>query len=129
MVSHGTNRSRKDVLGRQGEEAAARYLTARLGWTILERNWRCPEGELDIIAYNGRRHIVCEVKTRATALFGTPFDAITPAKAARLRRLANRWAAEHGIRAATVQIDVIALTSSRSAARGGFDLDHLREVC
>ncbi|MBX6768172.1 MAG: YraN family protein, partial [Actinomadura rubrobrunea] len=97
------------ALGRRGEHAAAAYLT-RLGWTIIDRNWRCPEGELDIVAYDGRRHVVCEVKTRSTAAFGAPLEAITPDKAARLRRLAGRWAAAHRIRGADVRIDVLGLT-------------------
>ncbi|MEU6035630.1 YraN family protein [Actinomadura sp. NPDC047616] len=95
-------------LGRRGEQAAAAYLVG-LGWTILDRNWRCPEGELDIIAHDGRRPVVCEVKTRSTAAYGAPLEAITPDKAARLRRLAGRWAAAHRIRSADVRIDVLGL--------------------
>lgn len=117
--------SGKQGLGRLGEEAAARYLAERLGWRILERNWRCSEGELDIVAYDGRRHVVCEVKTRSGVLFGTPFDAVTPAKAARLRRLAGRWAAEHRVRAASVRVDVLSLVGGRQ----GFDLEHFEGVC
>src|SRR3954468_9100233 len=52
-------------LGQRGENAAVRYLTG-LGWTVLARNWRCAGGELDIVAHDGRRHVVCEVKTRAS---------------------------------------------------------------
>lgn len=117
--------SRTQQLGRRGEEAAAHYLSQRLGWKILDRNWRCREGELDIVAYDGTQHVVCEVKTRAGVRFGAPFEAVTPAKAARLRRLAGRWAAEHRIRATSVRIDVLSLVSRRQ----GFALEHHREVC
>lgn len=119
----------EQALGRRGEDTAARYLADRLGWTIVSRNWRCREGELDIVAYDGSRHVVCEVKTRAGTAFGTPIEAITPAKAARLRRLAGRWAAQYGVPAATIRIDVIGLVVAARGDRAGFDLEHLRGVC
>ena len=81
-------------LGRFGEEVAAAHLVAA-GLTIVERNWRCRDGEVDIIALDGDVLVVCEVKTRRGVGFGTPLDAVTPAKAARLRRLALRWLADH----------------------------------
>ncbi|WP_433326714.1 YraN family protein [Spirillospora sp. CA-294931] len=111
-------------LGRRGETAAADYL-ARLGWTVVDRNWRCPEGELDIVAFDGTRHVVCEVKTRTSTAFGTPLDAVDHAKAARLRRLALRWAAAHGVPGASVRVDVIGLVTTGD----GFTFEHLREVC
>ncbi|QXJ24890.1 YraN family protein [Actinomadura graeca] len=111
-------------LGRRGEEAAAAYL-AKLGWSILDRNWRCPEGELDIVAHDGAAHVACEVKTRSSARFGDPLDAITPIKAARLRRLAWRWAAANGVGGTLVRVDVIGLV----AEGDGFSIDHMREVC
>ena len=110
-------------LGRRGEDAAADYL-AGLGWTIIERNWRCPEGELDIVAHDGRGHVVCEVKTRGSDRFGDPLEAITADKAARLRRLAWRWAAAHGA-GTRVRVDVLGLIRDGD----GFSIDHLREVC
>lgn len=116
----------RQSLGQRGEEVAARYLSVRLGWTIVERNWRCRDGELDIVAYDGSRHIVCEVKTRASLNHGAPLEAITAAKAARLRRLADRWAALHGVRAAQIRVDVIGLLLMRG---GSFELEHVREVC
>jgi putative endonuclease len=115
----------KDVLGRLGEEAAARHL-AGLGWTIIERNWRCPEGELDIVARDGASLVVCEVKTRSGLVYGAPVEAVTPAKAARLRRLASRWVAMRGIAHATVRIDAIGLVSEGG---GRFSIEHLRGVC
>ncbi|REE99110.1 YraN family protein [Thermomonospora umbrina] len=121
--------NKKQTLGRSGEEAAARYLAERLGWTIVTRNWRCREGELDIVAYDGRRHVVCEVKTRTGTAFGTPLEAITQAKAARLRRLTGRWASLNGIPSDTVRIDVIGLVVAVRGDRPGFDLDHVRGVC
>ncbi len=80
----------RGALGRFGEQVAADHLVAS-GLTLLARNWRCREGEVDIIAMDGDVLVMCEVKTRRGVGFGTPLDAITPAKAARLRRLALRW--------------------------------------
>ncbi|GAB2808753.1 YraN family protein [Actinocorallia aurea] len=111
-------------LGRRGEEAAAVYLR-RLGWRVLDRNWRCPEGELDIVALEGRTHVFCEVKTRRTLAFGHPAEAITPVKARRLRGLALRWSREHGVRAGGIRIDLIGLIGGGPA---GFVVEHLREV-
>jgi putative endonuclease len=127
----------KDALGRRGEGAAIRYLTRRLGWTILDRNWRCRDGELDLVAYDGYRHVVCEVKTRSSLAYGTPAEAVTTVKAARLRRLAGRWADEHGVRATSIRIDVIGLVATGGTTGAcdadedleGFAVDHLREVC
>jgi len=63
---------------------AAWYL--RAGYTIIARNWRCPRGELDVVAWRDGLLVVCEVKARRTTNFGDPFEAITPAKIQRLRR-------------------------------------------
>jgi putative endonuclease len=80
-------------LGRYGEEVAARWLT-QSGLRILERNWRCAEGELDIVALDGDTLAVCEVKTRSERGFQQPAEAIDQSKAERLRRLAERWLSE-----------------------------------
>lgn len=84
----------KDALGRFGEELAASYLRDA-GLMILERNWRCPAGELDIVARDGEVLAFVEVKTRSSTAFGDPAEAVTRAKADRLRRLALSWLAEH----------------------------------
>jgi putative endonuclease len=81
------------ALGRYGEDVAALHL-AEAGLAVLVRNWRCREGEVDIVALDGDVLVICEVKTRRGVGFGTPLDAVTPAKAARLRKLAVRWLAE-----------------------------------
>lgn len=112
------------MLGRRGEDAAAAYLE-RLGWNVLDRNWRCSEGELDILAYDGRVHVACEVKTRRSKAFGDPLEAITERKAARLRKLALRWAAVKRVPGAHIRVDVIALVCEGE----GFALEHLRGVC
>ncbi|MFG1999374.1 YraN family protein [Spirillospora sp. NPDC048911] len=119
------------ILGRRGEDAASVYLV-ELGWTILDRNWRCRQGEIDIVAHDGRQHVVCEVKTRKNTMLGTPFEAITPEKAIRLRRLAWRWAAQHGVPGAAVRVDALCLLPAEPNPGhdvfDGFDIEHLRGV-
>ncbi|GAA0693386.1 YraN family protein [Kitasatospora atroaurantiaca] len=85
--------SSNNGLGRYGEEVAARWLAAG-GLRILERNWRCAEGELDIVALDGDTLAVCEVKTRSERGFQQPSEGIDRTKAARLRHLAERWLGE-----------------------------------
>ncbi len=78
---------------RAGEVAAVAHLV-RLGWTIVERNWRCSLGEVDIIAHTADPVpvlVFCEVKCRSGTGFGDPLEAITAAKLSRLRRLALTW--------------------------------------
>ena len=77
----------KDGLGRYGEDVAARHLVEQ-GIIVLDRNWRCELGEIDIVGRDGDVLVVCEVKTRSGTSFGTPLEAVTRTKAARLRRLA-----------------------------------------
>jgi putative endonuclease len=114
-------------LGEYGERLACRYLTD-IGFTILERNWRCARGEIDIVAVEGDCLVVCEVKTRRSEAFGAPFEAVTPTKARRLRRLAGLWldaAAERDRRGSDLRIDVVSVL--RPAA-GPARVEHLRGV-
>jgi putative endonuclease len=100
----------KDDVGRRGEECAAEYLLAA-GYTLLERNWRCDQGEIDLIATRNGDIVFVEVKTRSGTGFGHPFEAITVAKLARLRRLAGAWCRQSGLRARRIRIDAIAVIS------------------
>lgn len=97
------------ALGRYGEDVAARYLTDA-GLQVLARNWRTSAGELDIVAREGEVLVFCEVKTRRSVSHGTPLEAITRVKAARLRRLARLWLAadpRDGAPYAEVRFDVV----------------------
>ncbi|MFE0460171.1 YraN family protein [Kitasatospora sp. NPDC058965] len=86
-------RNAQQALGRYGEEVAVRRL-GQDGLRVLERNWRCAQGELDIVALDGDTVAVCEVKTRSEGAFQQPEEALGPVKAERLRVLAERWLAE-----------------------------------
>ena len=90
-----------------------------LGWTILDRNWRCRAGELDIVALEpGRppRLVVVEVKAKAGAGFGDPLEAITIAKAARLGRLALWWQRCHPGVPGGLRLDAIGITKQAGQA-------------
>ena len=84
----------KDAVGRYGEDLAASRLAAD-GFEILERNWRCSDGEIDIVAVEDTTLVFVEVKTRTTDGYGYPAEAVVGRKAARLRKLAARWLVEH----------------------------------
>ena len=115
----------KDGVGRYGERVAARRLTES-GFTVLETNWRCRLGEIDIVARDGDCLVVCEVKTRRSVRAGAAVEAVTPAKVAKLRQLAGQWLAAHaGVHPGQVRLDVVAVTLS---GRGAAQVDHLRGV-
>ena len=96
------------ALGAHGEDRAAAWYRAH-GYEVVARNWRCREGELDLIARVGRTIVFCEVKTRRTDAFGVPAEAVTRAKQQRIRRLAARWLDEHEAHAARLRFDVVAI--------------------
>ena len=87
----------KDELGRRGEDLAAAWLEGQ-GLVVLARNWRCPEGELDIVATDRRVVVICEVKTRSGERFGSPFEAVTQGKRRKLRRLAMLWVTDSKVK-------------------------------
>lgn len=103
-------------LGARGEQLAAEWYAAR-GYRIVARNWRCREGEIDLVVWSRRGDLVfCEVKTRSSNRFGVPAEAVTPVKRRRLRVLAARFLAAHGSEVAGrrgLRFDVAAVTAGR----------------
>jgi putative endonuclease len=79
---------------------------------VLDRNWRCDAGEIDLVLRDGRVLVVCEVKTRSSEAFGSPLEGVTERKAARLRRLAAQWLAEHDLHPPHVRIDLVGVLMS-----------------
>jgi putative endonuclease len=113
----------KLAVGRFGEDLAAAHLEAA-GLRILDRNWRCAEGEIDIVAADGRALVVCEVKTRSGLGFGDPAEAVDRVKAARLRRLALRWMAAHETGWRELRFDVVTVLRRPDGLR----VQHLRQA-
>jgi putative endonuclease len=100
-------------LGRSAEALAAEWYQAQ-GYDVLARNWRCAQGELDLVVTRGPLVVFSEVKARTSDRFGTPAEAVTGAKQARIRRLAARWMAEAGPRRrGAVRFDVAAVSAGR----------------
>ena len=112
----------RTALGRYGESVAERHLLAQ-GLVLLDRNWRCDEGELDLVLREGPVLVVCEVKTRSDTSFGTPHEAVGPAKLDRLRRLAERWAQARGLHPSEVRVDLVAVLRRE---KGAALVDHVR---
>jgi putative endonuclease len=113
----------KDDLGRRGEEAASAYLTS-LGWRIVDRNWRCPSGEIDIVALDHGELVIVEVKTRRSLAYGDPLEGVTDEKLTRLCVLAGAWRRAHpGVRPRGTRIDLVGVLMPRHAAP---TVDHLR---
>ncbi|GAA1522381.1 YraN family protein [Sphaerisporangium rubeum] len=110
-------------LGKHGERLAVDFLTAA-GLKILERNWRCDGGEIDILASEGSVLVVVEVKTRSGRSHGTAFESVTRAKFGRLRALAGKWLSTQSRWFSAIRIDVVAI--ERFA--GEFVLRHERGV-
>ncbi len=103
---------RRRALGEAGESAAARWYEAS-GYEVLARNWRCRDGELDLVLGDGSSVVFCEVKTRTSAAYGVPASAVTPTKQRRIRHLAMRWLDEHGVRARHLRFDVASVVDGR----------------
>ena len=101
-------------LGRHGEQLAVDHLEAR-GMQVVDRNWRCRLGEIDIVARDGGETVFIEVKTRRSHDYGHPFEAITPVKLARLRRLAIAWCEATDAPVARIRIDAIAVLAPAEA--------------
>ncbi|QNJ39811.1 YraN family protein [Streptomyces buecherae] len=117
--------SARRALGAYGENLAVRRLVAA-GMLVLARNWRCREGEIDIVALDGDALVICEVKTRRAGAYEDPMAAIGQAKAERLRRLAARWLERYGgPPAGGVRIDVVGV---RLPDRGAPAVEHVRGV-
>ncbi len=104
--------------GAEGEQQAAEWYAAQ-GYRVVARNWRCESGELDLVVARAGELIFCEVKTRSSSRYGTPAEAVTPAKQRRLRTLAASFLAAHGDtpglpgRGARVRFDVASVLAGR----------------
>lgn len=98
----------KDALGKFGEELAAAHLE-RLGMVLLDRNWRCEVGELDLVARHDDDLVICEVKTRRTSNFGDPAEAISTRKLKKLRECAYLWLVEKRVHPSAIRFDVVAI--------------------
>jgi putative endonuclease len=102
------------ALGARGESIAAEWYSAR-GYRVLDRNWRCRDGELDLVLEGHGVVVFCEVKTRSSDAFGIGAEAVTREKQLRIRRLSARWLADHDRRSRQLRFDVVSILAPRQA--------------
>lgn len=119
----GTARQQQS-LGAYGERVAARHLGG-LGMKVLDRNWRCAAGEIDLVLRDGPVLVICEVKTRRGLAFGHPVAAVGEQKLRRLQQLALFWIEAHDVAAPEVRIDVVGVLQPR---RGAPQVEHVRGI-
>jgi putative endonuclease len=122
VVTGGGRVRAKDAVGRYGEDVAVRHLTDA-GLQVIARNWRCAEGEIDIVAVERGALVICEVKTRSSAACGLPVEAVTRKKADRLRRLAYLWLQQHPAGGVDIRFDVVSVMRQPA---GAAVVEHLR---
>jgi putative endonuclease len=118
-----TTAASRQALGAYGETLAARLLTDEHGMVLLDRNWRCAEGELDLVLRDGDVLVACEVKTRRGLGAGSPHEAVDDVRLERLHRLVWRWAEHHDVHPEEARVDLVAVLRPR---RGPAILDHVR---
>ena len=123
-MTRTTTAAVRQALGAYGEALAARHLVEQ-GMVLLDRNWRCEDGEIDLVLREGEVLVVCEVKTRSSTDYGTPHEAVTDIKVARLRRLGARWLADRSVVVRDVRIDLVGIIRPR---RGPSVVDHVRGI-
>ncbi|WP_370291475.1 YraN family protein [Nocardioides sp.] len=111
----------RQALGAYGEDVALRHLLDR-GFVLLDRNWRCASGEIDLVLRDGDDLVVCEVKTRTSLVAGSPHEAVSPAKLERLKLLGELWCEQSGVRPSGVRIDLVAVLRPR---RGPAVVEHV----
>ena len=112
-------------LGAYGERVAAQRLVDE-GMVLVDRNWRCERGEIDLVLRDGDVIVFAEVKTRTSAAYGHPLEAVSPTKGERLRQLAACWVEQHGVGAGGTRIDLVGvLVAGRGAPP---EVEHVRGV-
>ncbi len=109
------SRDPRRALGATGEDLAAAWYEER-GYKVLDRNWRCTQGEIDLVLGTSAVVVFCEVKTRRSAAFGAPFEAVTVSKQRRIRVLAAKWLEAHPQRGVDLRFDVASVYAPKDAA-------------
>ncbi|HEY2811907.1 MAG TPA: YraN family protein [Acidimicrobiales bacterium] len=99
------------ALGIAGEDAAAAWYEAN-GYEVVSRNWRCRDGELDLVVRRNRTIVFCEVKTRANDVFGSPAEAVNHVKRQKLRVLAAKWLDDSPVRPREIRFDVVSVVGT-----------------
>ncbi len=99
----------RQVLGKQGEDVAERHLIAK-GYKLVQRNYRCAAGEVDLIVLDGRVIVFVEVKTRSGNRFGTPLEAVELRKQRKMARAAQFFLSQKGLHQRDARFDVVGIS-------------------
>jgi putative endonuclease len=128
------SKPKDDTIGRAGEREACKFLQL-LGYKVILKNWRCTEGEIDIVALDESTLVIVEVKTRASEISAnfSPFEAVDARKEAKLKRLANRLIYLERLKIKPLhpqrlRFDVIGVLYSRAGGQTSFKFEHLKEA-
>ena len=113
----------KHILGKYGEQVACDYLSS-LGHEILDRNWRCESGELDIVSCDRGTIVFTEVKTRNGRGFGHPFEAVTETKIGRMRRTSAAWLSARELGLSPLRFDAVSVLVEGARVH----IEHLKQV-
>jgi putative endonuclease len=116
----------RQLIGKIGEEAACQFLQQQ-GYAIIENNFRCSLGEIDIVARDQRVTVIVEVRTRTSLTYGSPEESITTEKARRLKRLALSYLQNHHLSAEPCRIDLIAVMVDRKT-RKILSINHIKGI-
>ncbi len=116
--------TRNGALGAYGERVAEHHVREH-GFVVLDRNWRCDDGEIDLVLRDGTALVVCEVKTRTSLDHGSPHEAITDVKLRRLQHLGRRWAETHHVSPPEIRVDLVAVLRP---AKGAALVEHVRGI-
>lgn len=111
-MSESSNDLSNVARGRFGEQLAAQEYQRR-GCRVVDRNWRCPSGEIDLVVFDSGTYVFSEVKARRTDRYGPPASAVGHTKQRRLRVLALEWLREHGLRGVPLRFDVVSVLGAR----------------
>jgi putative endonuclease len=111
------------TVGKYGEDRASEFLQ-KLGYELVDRNWRSNTGEIDIVARDADCLVFAEVKTRTRVGFGHPFEAITTSKVKKMRQLVGEWCQAHSLPATQVRLDAISVLLTD----GRVHIEHLKQV-
>jgi putative endonuclease len=116
----------KKALGKEGEDRAAKFLAGR-GYKILERNYRTPSGEIDLIALHQGEVVFVEVKTRTSDAYGAPELAVNPKKQQRMIKAALGYIKCKKLHQMPCRFDVVAISAAArqevELIRNAFEMD------
>ena len=113
----------RHVFGKRGEDIAVKYLEQK-GYVILERNFSCKQGEIDVIAYHNNYLIFIEIKSRTSKEYGLPSESVTKTKIKHMIKTATYYLYIHHLESANIRIDVIEVYEKE----GKYIINHIKQI-